>query len=352
MNPIFLESVWAIHDNIFGSYEVTIQDGVVQYIQTSNKPTGILAPGFVDLHIHGGNGIDFMSCQPEEILQWCNWLETKGYEALLPTTVTAPLSLIKSSIGNIPDHPMIHGFHLEGPFISDQYPGAQPQDSILNPPDEPSDWDEVFDHPLLKVITIAPEIPGALKLIKRLSQRGVKIGIGHTNSTYFDCEVARNSRATHTTHTFNAMKPFHHREAGTVGFALLNSDFHGELIYDRIHVCKESAELLIKCKDANALIAISDGTKAAGLPVGTRLNMWGLDCIVGQGDVRLESGALAGSTITLLDAFQNLATDFGIEIAIRSTSINPRNFIGIQNPLKKLLRFDLNLNLLDIFQTA
>ena len=153
--------------------------------------------------------------------------------------------------------------------------------------------------------------------------------------------------ATQTTHTFNAMRGFHHREAGITGFALAEAALATELIYDRLHVCPDAARILVRAKLADKLIAVSDGTAASGLPPGSRLSMWKHEAIVGEGDVRLPDGTLAGSAITLLDAFQNLAADFGVETAIRATSLNPRKLLGLKGPPRVHLLFNIKLELLE-----
>jgi N-acetylglucosamine-6-phosphate deacetylase len=295
------------------------------------KELEILAPGFVDMHIHGAFGVDFMTATRADFSQALERLwATQGYEKLLPTTVTAPSGVVADFLARLPKTGMIAGVHLEGPFISPKYPGAQPPSAIEAPPTGPSAWDPILDDGRVRVLTMAPELPGGIELIRRLAARGVRVGMGHTNATYAEAKAGFEAGATHTTHTYNAMRPLHHREAGTVGFALLETRLAGELIYDRIHVAPEPARLLIECKPADKVLAISDGTMAAGMPAGSRLSMWGLDAVVGEGEVRLVDGTLAGSAITLLDAFRNLATDFGPEVAIRATSLNPRAHLGLR----------------------
>lgn len=310
----------------YGNYR--LGDGPAQRVH--DYAEHLLTPGFVDIHIHGAFGIDTMSASPEEFETLCRYLEREGYEGFLPTTITASTQDVTRALANLPEHPMILGFHLEGPFISPDYPGAQPPSAILAPPVGPSEWDAILDDPRLKVITLAPELPGALDLILRLSKRGVRVSLGHTNASFDEARRAFEFGAAHTTHTFNAMRPLHHREAGMVGYALSNPDLKAELIYDRLHVCREAAQLLLQTKPADHVVAVSDCTAANGLPPGTPLKMWGHDVEVGRGEVRLKAnGALAGSAITLRDAFQNLAEDFGPETAIRACCHNPRTALGL-----------------------
>lgn len=323
----------------FASYHVDWKGPVFERVDAPAQ--GLLVPGFVDIHIHGAFGIDFMSASASDLLLLCDKLSAIGYETFLPTTVTASAADVLRAVDQLPEHEMIAGFHLEGPFISPVYPGAQPPSAIVPPPIGPSEWDEVLDHPKLKLITMAPEPPGALDLITRLMERGVVVSMGHTNATYDEARTGFEFGASHTTHTFNAMRPLHHREAGTVGYALANDAVYTELIYDRLHVSKDAARILRKCKPEDRLVAVSDSTMATGMPPGLEIEMWGLRCVTGRGEIRLaDGGNLAGSAITMLDAFRNLADDFGEEAAIHACCINPRLSMGWRVKPRVYIEFD------------
>ncbi len=310
-------------DEGFGTYEVTWSDPPV-FRRVNKAPDVILVPGFVDVHIHGGWGLDFMTASTNQITELSLRLLKEGYESWLPTTVTASADAVMAAINRLPDHPMIAGFHLEGPFISPDFPGAQPAEFIVTPDPVESEWDEILDHPKLRYVTLAPELPHALELTSRLMKRGVIVSMGHSSATYEEARRGFEFGASHTTHTFNAMRPFHHREAGLVGYALMNDAVQTELIYDRLHVSHDAAALLFKFKGPDGIIAVSDSSAATRLDPGQTIEMWGHKAFVGNGDVRLENGTLAGSAITLLDAFRNIASDFGEEAAIRTCSVNPR----------------------------
>ena len=333
----------------FGNYEVEWNDLGLELRRVSRPAQGILIPGFVDVHIHGAFGIDFMSASESDMTLLCEKLERVGYETFLATTVTASCADVLKALGNLPKNPMIAGFHLEGPFISPKHPGAQPKSSIVAPPEGASAWDEVLNHPQLRYITLAPEQPHALELTSRLMQRGVVVSMGHTDATYDQARAGYEFGASHTTHTYNAMRAFHHREAGIVGYALMNESLRTELIYDRKHVCREAAELLFKCRPADRIIAVSDSTMATGMPSNLNIKMWGLDCVTGPKEVRLTDGTLAGSAITLLDAFQNLAEDFGVEIAIQACCMNPRAALKMTGPPRVYVQLDREFNIVERF---
>ena len=326
----------------FGSYEVELAHDGPRMARTDARADRLLVPGFVDIHIHGAFGIDFMSASLSEMEELCHKLEERGYETFLPTTVTAPLEDVKRALSNLPKHAMVGGFHLEGPFISPKHPGAQPIQSILDPTGAQEEWRQVLEDERLKVVTLAPEIPGALDLAKHLSARGVIVSMGHTDATFEQSRAGFDAGAQHTTHTYNAMRGLHHREAGTVGYALLNDALRCELIYDRHHVSKEAAELLLRNKPAGGVVAVSDSSKATGMPAGKKITMWGHKCVTGDGEVRLASnGALAGSAITLLEAFQRLAEDFGEETAVRACCVNPRQALRLHGSARTYLVMDV-----------
>jgi len=307
-------------------------EGTWELIPHDGTSEDILAPGFVDIHIHGSFGIDFMSASMPEVVRWADELAKFGYEYFYPTTVSASLPDVQRALAILPEHPMIPGFHLEGPFLSPKYPGAQPPEAIVPIPSADSPWWEVLNDPRLRVITLAPELDGATDLITRLAGRGVAVSMGHTNADASQTHLAVVAGARHATHTFNAMRPLHHREPGVLGVALGDPGLLCELIYDRIHVHPGAARVLFAAKGLNGVIAVSDATMAAGMAPGSEIVMWGLGCTVGEKQVRLHDGTLAGSGITLFDAFQNLLADFGPEKAIRATSLTPRQSMGLPEP--------------------
>ncbi len=337
----------------FGSYRVEWEAGIPQFERVIEAPDHILVPGFVDLHIHGGFGIDFMSATKDEMVTLCRGLAKEGSEHFLATTVTANLNSVLKALESLPEDPMIAGFHLEGPFISPGKPGAQPLSEILIPSECESEWEPIWSDPRLKIVTLAPEQPGALELISKLMQRGVHVNMGHSDATFEQARWGSEFGARGVTHMFNAMRPFHHREASIVGYALQDNGLYTELIYDRQHVCKESAQLLLKCKPKDRVIAVSDGTQAIGLPPGSNIDLWGVPGLVGRGDVRtLDGVTLAGSAITLKGAFENLADDFGLETAIQCCCINPRLAIRANEEPKVWVEMDKKYRIISIHNTG
>lgn len=341
-------AVWAIGSQGYGAYSY---DSRFQLTPTNEIPQGFLVPGFVDIHIHGAYGIDFMSASKDEMGTLCNRLADVGYEAFLPTTITAGAHEVSRALSNLPQNPMIKGFHLEGPFISPKFPGAQPVESILAIGSEPTYWNLILNDSRLRIVTLAPELTGAKEFIEHLTEHGVIASMGHTSATYTEATSGIEAGARHVTHTYNAMPGLHHREPGVLGAALTNDEVFCEVIYDRQHISKPAMDVLLRCKGARKIIAVSDSSAATGLPGGSKFTMWGHDVETTSEAVRIvESGALAGSSVTLFDCFRNLAHDFDPELAIRACCLNPRYAMGwIEDP-KVWLLLNSAFEIQEIFQ--
>jgi len=327
----------AFGPNGWGTYSIKKQAGQQpEFEPTAEQSSDVFIPGFVDLHIHGAFGIDFMSATSAQLTELADHLASQGYSGFLPTTITADYDSTQAAVNHLPEHPLIWGFHLEGPFISSDYPGAQPSEAIQDIPDDNSPWQKLLTDPRLRLITLAPEKANADQLIQSLTNRNVIVSAGHTNATYAEVEHATKHGLSHATHTYNAMRALHHREVGTAGATLLLDAITAELIYDRLHVSKPAAELLIKSKPHDKVVAVSDCTMAKGIAPGTEFTMWNHPVVAGKDEVRLAAnGALAGSAVTLLDVFRNLADDFGPEIATRVCCLNPRRELNLDmNPTR------------------
>lgn len=169
-------------------YRISWDKGGPSLEPEDGTPESVLMPGFVDIHIHGSFGIDFMSCSQAELISLADQLSEIGVESFLPTTVTASPAQVADAIAKLPSSvESILGFHLEGPFISGKYPGAQPQGDIAGLPPSPA-WEPILADPRLRVITMAPELTGALPLIQQLASRGVIVSMGHTNATTWNVQ--------------------------------------------------------------------------------------------------------------------------------------------------------------------
>jgi N-acetylglucosamine-6-phosphate deacetylase len=289
-------------------------------------------PGFIDIHVHGGYGSDFMDADSEAYDTITSFHAKGGTTSIMSTTVTASKASIdrvleaSSAYRSSPIHgAKLAGVHLEGPFISPKWPGAQ-NPAHITPPrlDWLREWVDRFPG-LIRMVTLAPEQEGALETIAWLTAQGIVASAGHTDATYNEMQAAAASGLRHAVHTFNAMKGLHHREPGTVGAVLSDSRIMAEVIADGHHVHPSCIQLLASAKGPDKLVLITDAISASGLGSGN-YKLGDLDVIMADGVARLkDGGALAGSTLTMIDAFRYAVTHAGlsIEAASLAASGNP-----------------------------
>ncbi|MDW8018139.1 MAG: N-acetylglucosamine-6-phosphate deacetylase [Thermus sp.] len=286
-----------------------------------------ILPGFLDLHVHGGGGFEVMA-GPEGVEGTLRFHLRHGTTGLLATTLTAPLPELERALKGIaqamagPWGEALLGVHLEGPFLSPERLGAQPPFPL--PPD-PGVAQALLALAPVRVLTLAPELPGALGLVRLLAQRGVRVQLGHTGAGYAEALAALEAGAMGFTHLYNAMTPLHHREPGTVGLALERGRW-AELIPDGLHV--HPAALRLALKAIPGLYFVSDAVAAAGMPDGPyplgahRVEKRGEGVWLGEG--------LAGSTLTLDRALRNLvAWGVPLEEAARRLSALPARYLGL-----------------------
>ncbi|MDF9753254.1 N-acetylglucosamine-6-phosphate deacetylase [Pseudomonas hunanensis] len=288
-----------------------------------------LLPGFIDLHVHGGGGSDIMQ-GGEAFATIARTHRRFGTTSLLATTMTAPREELARVLGELGAHlkqprqgARILGVHLEGPYINPGKLGAQPNFAHQALLDE---VEEYLALAPIKVITIAPEIAGHLPLIQALSQRGIRLQIGHTLGSYEEGVAALEAGASSFTHLYNAMSPLHHREPGIVGAALAHARY-AELIPDLLHVHPGAIKVALRA--IPCLYCVTDSTAAAGMPDGEyRLGSHTVTkCL---GGVRLPDGTLAGSTLTMDQALRNLVK-IGLPLAEASARLSryPADYLGI-----------------------
>lgn len=281
----------------------------------------LLLPGFVDLHVHGGGGFDMME-GGDAVQQIARLHARHGTTAMLATTMTAPLAEIKQALAALapaclarkPQAARLLGVHLEGPYINRAKLGAQPDFART------ASLEEILAlHALapIKLITLAPELPGNLALISELRNAGFQVQIGHTQGSYEDGVAALASGAGSFTHLFNAMTPLHHREPGMVGAALAHARY-AELIPDLLHVHEGAIRVALRA--IPCLYCVTDSTSAAGMPDG-QYKLGRHQVTKCLGGVRLPDGTLAGSSLTMDQAFRNLV-GLGLEIADASLRVS------------------------------
>lgn len=299
-------------------------------------------PGFIDQHVHGAAGSDAMDGTKEDLLKIANALASEGTVAFLATTMTQSVENINKALNavkeykeaNIEEGAEILGVHLEGPFISLKHIGAQPLEYVAKPDVEVFKKYQEVSGNNIKLVSLAVEEEGATELVEYLAKTGVVASLGHTDATASAVEAAIKAGAKNVTHTYNAMKPLHHREIGTVGSALLYDELNCELICDGIHVSKPAINLLRKCKPQDKLTLVSDAMRAKHMPDG-EWELGGQAVFVKNGEARLAGGTLAGSVLKMNNAVKNIMafTGASIEEAVKYASLNPALNLGVDDVL-------------------
>lgn len=295
-----------------------------------------IAPGFIDIHIHGYVGRDTMDGTVDSIKKISEGICENGVTSYLPTTMTMSKERIVAALESVRNAKKmdikgaeILGVHMEGPYISETFKGAQNPDYIVNPSKEDVDFIKSYED-IVKHITIAPEIPGAKEFITTIhNDTQITLSMGHSAATFKQAMEGIECGICHATHLFNGMSPLHHREPGVVG-AALTSDISCEAICDTIHINKGLFPFLVKTKGPNKFVLITDCMSAGGMEDGD-YELGGQKVILKDGAVRLEAGSLAGSVLTLNKALKNImdATGLGVEEAINFVTINPARTIKV-----------------------
>jgi N-acetylglucosamine-6-phosphate deacetylase len=351
----------AIHaDRAFTPFEeisnavVVIQGSKIAAIGKKGKvelPRGVretraagrtVVPGFVDVHIHGAGGRDVMEGTREGLEIIAATVAAHGTTSLVATTVTASEKETRASVAGIAHFILntsqyaarelsaeILGIHFEGPFISPVRRGVHPAKWIMPPSTE-------LLAQLLKeargtalILTLAPELAGALELIAAARKAGMVVSLGHTDATYEQAQAAIDAGASHAAHVYNAMRPFSHRGTGVIGAVLTSPKVSAELIADGVHVDEAAMKILVELKTPERVILVSDGMSATGMPDGKyQLGMF--EVKVSGGVARNAEGKLAGSTLTLDRALRNMvALGVPLSSALRMVTANPARQIGL-----------------------
>lgn len=292
-----------------------------------------ITPGFIDLHIHGGGGADFIEASSKALHTIFTFHSKYGTTSLLATLITAPLEKMQHSLQILSQVrlPWLLGVYLEGPFISKSKKGAFSSQHIIPPTSVALEALLAKNMHTTRIITFAPEIPGAQEVLQRALTLGVIPAIGHTSATYKEAISALNSGAKHFTHLGNAMSNLDHREPGAVG-AALDSDAYVELICDGIHLHPAFVRLVAKVKGFDRICLVTDAISAAGLLDG-EYSLGDLPVFVRNGIARLSDSTLAGSTLTMNRAIKNFIEFTGCSLpeAVRCATLNPARLLGIDN---------------------
>ncbi|EMM1154374.1 N-acetylglucosamine-6-phosphate deacetylase [Citrobacter freundii] len=329
-------------------HQIHIEDGIIAEIEPI--PSGVmvhdaelLCPAYIDIHVHGGAGVDVMDEAPDTLDKLAMHKAREGVANWLPTTVTAPLPDIRKALERIAHRyhyggpgAQVLGSYLEGPYFTPQNKGAHPPELFREL--ELSELDELIaiSQQTLRVVALAPEKPGALQAIEHLKQRNVRVMLGHSAATWEQTRAAFDVGADGLVHCYNGMTGLHHREPGMVGAGLTDPRAWLELIADGHHVHPAAMKLCCCCAK-DRLVLITDAMQAAGMPDG-RYTLCGEEVEMHSGIVRTASGGLAGSTLSVDAAVRNMVELTGItaEEAIHMASLHPARLLGIDRHLGSL----------------
>jgi N-acetylglucosamine-6-phosphate deacetylase len=310
---------------------------------TKDFAGAILAPGFVDIHMHGGAGLDVMRASPSELPHLNNFLTTHGATGYFPTTVAAPLDQTCAALERLADaieaapdssngnalqaRPL--GIHLEGPFLSHKRRGVHPPEYLVAPTLEVFEGFWQAARGQVRMMTIAPELPGALEVIAEAARRKVCVSIGHSDAVLEAARAGVQAGARHATHTFNAMRPLDHRDPGILAEVLTDSRLTADIIADGIHVAPEVVQLFLHAKSVERAVLITDATAAAGMPDGT-YQLGPIQVEVKDGKCTMD-GKLAGSVLTMDRAVRNVTKFAGwsLQDAVRAATLNPARAVGL-----------------------
>lgn len=305
----------------------------------------ILVPGFVDIHMHGGAGVDAMRASLAELPHLNQFLTTHGVTGYFPTTVAAPLDQTCAALERLADaietaqdssagnsnalqaRPL--GIHLEGPFLSHKRRGVHPPEYLAEPTLQIFErlWQAARGH--VRMMTIAPELPGALEVIAEAARRKVCVSIGHSDAVLETARAGVRAGARHATHTFNAMRPLDHRDPGILGEVLTDRRLSADIVVDGIHVAPEVVQIFLRAMGLERAVLITDATAAAGMPEGT-YQLGPIQVEVKDGKCT-KDGKLAGSVLTMDDAIRNVTRFAGwsLQDAVRAATLNATRAVGL-----------------------
>ncbi|MDN6625742.1 MAG: N-acetylglucosamine-6-phosphate deacetylase [Pisciglobus halotolerans] len=297
----------------------------------TNHQGELIVPGFIDVHSHGGYGIDSMDGDPDKLNEMIKNMFQEGITTYFPTTMTQSFENIENALRSIGEaaesNPVIQGIHLEGPFISPVFKGAQPEKYITVPDVELMKKWNTLSGDRIRIVTYAPETSDASEFEKYCIDHDIVLSVGHTNATR---KELKKSRATHVTHLYNAQRGLHHREPGVTGHAFLEEKMCAEVIADGFHIDPDMIKVAYDQKGPHRIELITDSMRAKGIPEGES-ELGGQKVIVKDKQARLESGNLAGSVLEFQDAFKNIQkfTGCGIEEAVLMSSVNQAEEFGL-----------------------
>lgn len=310
-----------------------------------------ICPGFIDMHVHGSGGSDVMDGTGEGLENISRSLAAGGTTAFLATTMSAPLERLTQIIKVVREASheeavgaRILGVHLEGPFLNPEQKGAQKLEYLRSP-----SLQEVKEYvqsggDIVKMLTLAPELPGSKEVIEYAKSRGIVVSLGHSQAGFDEVSEAVKSGLSHVTHTFNAMGGLHHREVGTAGAVLGLDGLSADIIPDGVHVAPLIIKILLKVKGIANVCAVTDCIRAGRMGEGA-FDLGGQPLTVKDSVSRLENGTISGSVISMNEGLKVLVTRAGLSIgeAVMMAAENPARILGLKS--KGVLRPDMDADI-------
>lgn len=345
--------------------DITIDGARIESIASSRGAPGkvldasgmLVVPGFIDVHTHGGGGYELHTTDVEQIRSYARWVPETGVTSFLAGVVgtpgALPLAQLQAAVEATESRGQgaeMLGIHLEGPYINPKRRGAHPPIWLRQP--DPAETEQILEltRGHLRLLTIAPELPGAHAMIRRLVEAGVTVSIGHTDATYEQAEEALALGITHMTHCFNAMRPLLHRAPGPLAAVASAPQVQGELIADGVHVHPAVMRVLISLLGPQRTVVITDALAAAGLENGAVFEFAGQKASVVCGAAHLEDGTLTGSVLTMHQALTNVLkmAEVSLKDAVGMLTLNPARAARVDSR-KGLLRpgYDADFLILD-----
>lgn len=313
----------------------------------------LLIPGMIDVHIHGANGFDMMDGTEESILEVSKTCAMTGCTSFLVTSVSSSIEDLMIMIRNVKNvigteqGAKIAGMHLEGPYLNVKRKGMQNELYLRHP--NIDEMKEILTEAgdLVKMVTIAPELPGGIEMVEFLKDRGIIVAIAHSDATYEEAKEAFSKGASHVTHCFNGMRPIHHRDPGLVVAAFEEEHVSLQAIVDKIHLHPAIVRLMHRIKGPEGVVLITDALQAMQMGDG-EYEFGGHKVTVANGEARLADGTLASSTVTMNEALQKtVESGISLDDAVYMAATTPANILGMLNKGRIASGMDADLVLLD-----
>ena len=364
---VFAGAVLVLPDRVIDAGSIVVDDGRIESIhqRAIDKPAGatyldlaghIIVPGFIDVHVHGVEGVDVLDDQ-QAVARVAALLPKYGVTAFCPTSIACPPEKLSALLAGVqaarvaraPGSARVLPAHLESNFINPEFKGAQPETCLRLPlrgahgahraPGEREfTGDEILaviakQRSTVGIVTLAPELPGGIDLVRDLVTLGLRVSLGHTGASYDEARAAIDAGARHATHLFNRMSLMSSRAPGVTGAVLESNAVAAELICDGVHVHPALMSMAIRVKTARRMMAITDGTAGAGLPAGSRTRIGDRPIVVTERCALLDDGTLAGSVLSMDGAFRMLVNEVKLSLAdaSRMCSTTPAEELGLRD---------------------